>query len=105
VRAHAVAGIANPQRFFSALEAAGLVLTRHVYADHHDFVETDVVFSDDLPVIMTEKDAVKCRHLPIDLTRYWKATLTTELSDRLRSEFLSRVERLKSVSDQPDVHA
>jgi tetraacyldisaccharide 4'-kinase len=57
---HAVAGIANPDRFFSLLRGRGLRVIKHAFPDHHDYREEDIVFDDGLPVIMTEKDAVKC---------------------------------------------
>jgi tetraacyldisaccharide 4'-kinase len=59
-RIHAVAGVGNPSRFFDSLRAHGLTLEEHVFADHHDFSEDDVTFTDSRPVLMTEKDAVKC---------------------------------------------
>jgi tetraacyldisaccharide 4'-kinase len=59
-RAHAVAGIGNPGRFFAQLRAAGIAVTEHPFGDHHAFSATDLSFDDDLPVLMTEKDAVKC---------------------------------------------
>jgi tetraacyldisaccharide 4'-kinase len=58
---HAVAGIARPARFFELLESAGVGVTAHAFADHHRFVAGDLDFGDDRPVLMTEKDAVKCR--------------------------------------------
>jgi tetraacyldisaccharide 4'-kinase len=58
---HAVAAIGNPARFFVALRAAGLVVREHAYPDHHHFRAADLQFGDSLPVLMTEKDAVKCR--------------------------------------------
>jgi tetraacyldisaccharide 4'-kinase len=57
---HAVAGIGNPQRFFAQLRAAGLTLIEHAWPDHHAFRAADLDFGDDAPVLMTEKDAVKC---------------------------------------------
>src|SRR6188768_366671 len=57
---HAVAAIGNPQRFFDMLREAGLTLYEHPMADHHDFKSGDLDFGDSLPVLMTEKDAVKC---------------------------------------------
>ena len=59
-RVHAVAGIAHPESFFRSLEEAGLCVERHAFPDHHPFRDTDLYFRDDLPVLMTEKDAVKC---------------------------------------------
>jgi tetraacyldisaccharide 4'-kinase len=57
---HAVAGIGNPQRFFQDLRAHGLTLLEHPFADHHPLAAAELDFDDDLPVLMTEKDAVKC---------------------------------------------
>jgi len=73
-RIHAVAGIGNPQRFFETCRNLGFNLIEHCFADHHQFVGSDVDFADDLPVLMTEKDAVKCQafadqrhwYLPVD---------------------------------------
>src|SRR5258706_31913 len=59
-RVHAVAGIGNPRRFFAALRMAGLQPIEHPFPDHHRFRPGDLEFGDALPVIMTEKDAVKC---------------------------------------------
>jgi tetraacyldisaccharide 4'-kinase len=59
-KVHAVAGIANPQRFYAMLRAAGLDIQVHAFADHHPFRASDLDFAGDEPVLMTEKDAVKC---------------------------------------------
>ncbi|MEE9492495.1 MAG: tetraacyldisaccharide 4'-kinase [Gammaproteobacteria bacterium] len=68
---HAVAGIAFPESFFVMLERAGLRVIRHPYPDHYWFCEADLLFDDDLPVLMTEKDAVKC--LDFAHNRCWAA--------------------------------
>ena len=60
-RVHAVAGIGNPRRFFGSLRALGIDAIEHPFADHHHYVAGDLAFGDDAPVLMTEKDAVKCR--------------------------------------------
>lgn len=60
-RVHAVAGIGDPARFFATLRAAGLDPIEHPHPDHAALTAADVEFPDDLPVLMTEKDAVKCR--------------------------------------------
>ena len=56
----AVAGIGHPQRFFERLEAAGLGLRRHAFADHHQFQPADLALPGEQAILMTEKDAVKC---------------------------------------------
>lgn len=60
-RVHAIAGIGHPQRFFDLLTAHGLDPLGHAFADHHRFTRADLAFGDGLPLLMTEKDAVKCR--------------------------------------------
>ena len=60
LRVHAVAGIGNPERFFETLRAAGIGVVPHAFADHHAYQPADLDFGNDLPVLMTEKDAVKC---------------------------------------------
>lgn len=59
-RVHAVAGIGNPARFFAGLQARGIEVIAHAFADHHAFVAADLEFGDRLPILMTEKDAIKC---------------------------------------------
>jgi tetraacyldisaccharide 4'-kinase len=59
-RVHAVAGIGNPARFFSMLRGFGIAVVPHAYVDHHDYRADDFEFGSELPVLMTEKDAVKC---------------------------------------------
>lgn len=60
-RLHAVAGIGNPDRFFAQLSRMGLAFTAHPFPDHHAFRAEDLRFADCDLVLMTEKDAVKCR--------------------------------------------
>jgi tetraacyldisaccharide 4'-kinase len=71
---HGVAGIGNPKRFFSTLTQLGMDVIEHPFPDHHPFQPEDLAFDDELPVLMTEKDWVKCRafvskrvwYLPVD---------------------------------------
>jgi tetraacyldisaccharide 4'-kinase len=57
---HALAAIGNPARFFSMLDSHGIRVIPHAFPDHHRFERGDIEFGDSLPVLMTEKDAVKC---------------------------------------------
>jgi tetraacyldisaccharide 4'-kinase len=57
---HAIAGIGNPKRFFNLLKIAGLNCINHSFPDHYQFQQDDIEYADDKPVLMTEKDAVKC---------------------------------------------
>ena len=60
-RLHAVAAIGDPQRFFRTLGAMGLRASPHALPDHHRYAPGDLDFTDCDYVLMTEKDAVKCR--------------------------------------------
>ena len=60
-RVHAVAGIGDPRRFFLQLARFGLKPVPHPFPDHHPFRAEDLAFGDADPVVMTEKDAVKCK--------------------------------------------
>ncbi|MDQ5767395.1 tetraacyldisaccharide 4'-kinase [Thiothrix subterranea] len=87
---HVVTGIGNPQRFLQSLKQAGLQVIPHLYPDHHAFTGTELCFDDTHPIIMTEKDAVKCRqfagqnawYLPIEAVL--DATLAHALLTRLQ---------------------
>jgi len=57
---HAVAGIGNPQRFFNTLEGLHWRPVPHAFPDHAVFSAEALAFSPPLPLVMTEKDAVKC---------------------------------------------
>lgn len=59
-RVHAVAGIGHPHRFFELLRAHGVEAIPHPFADHYRYQKADFDFGNALPVLMTEKDAVKC---------------------------------------------
>ncbi len=58
---HAVAGIGNPQRFFATLETLHWRPIPHAFADHAPYSAEVLSFTPSLPLVMTEKDAVKCR--------------------------------------------
>ena len=65
----ALAGIGNPDRFFKLLESAGLTCKTHSFPDHYKFQRSDISFPDSEPVLMTEKDAVKCMTFASD--QHW----------------------------------
>jgi tetraacyldisaccharide 4'-kinase len=88
-RVHAVAGIGNPARFFGELRARGLDVTEHAFPDHHPFTAADLEFGDAAPVLMTEKDAVKCRAFAS--ARLWYVPVTARFSDAHASRILERV--------------
>ena len=83
---HAVVGIGNPQRFFITLKEMGFNLIEHVFPDHHAYNVNDIVFDDELPVIMTEKDAVKCRSFA--KINHWFLPVTAEINDAVSKQVL-----------------
>lgn len=94
-RVHAVAGIGNPQRFFALLRTLGVEPIEHPFADHHCFRAEDLRFGDTLRVVMTEKDAVKCRHFaaPDWLALGIEAQLPDSLGEALLLHVASDVSR------------
>ena len=58
---HAVAGIGDPNNFFVLLKNYGLTIIEHPFADHFQYQKEDLIFETPHPIIMTEKDAVKCQ--------------------------------------------
>lgn len=86
---HAVAGIGNPQRFFDLLAEHGIIVHPHPFDDHHAFAAPDLTFNDDLPVLMTEKDAVKCQSFASE--NYWYLPVSAEINDDLAHAILTKL--------------
>ncbi len=62
-RVAALAGIGDPARFFSTLQALGISCEGRAFPDHHAFSADDLRPFADSVLLMTEKDAVKCTDL------------------------------------------
>ena len=88
-RVHGVAGIGNPARFFDSLRAHGIEVIEHALPDHHALQPADLEFGDALPVLMTEKDAVKC--VAWADARHWCVPVRAVLADAFLDEVASRV--------------
>lgn len=86
---HAVAGIGNPERFFSALRNKGINVIAHPFPDHYQFKKEDLLFNDDLLVVMTEKDAVKCRTFAHEGVFY--IPLEVKLQDEFKEVLLRKI--------------
>lgn len=87
--AHAVAGIGNPSRFFASLAAQGIAVHGHPFADHHAFTRDDFVFADGCPVLMTDKDAVKCRAFA--RPNWWRVPVRAVVPDSFYDSVADRV--------------
>jgi len=91
---HAIAGIGNPTRFFDHLTAKGLKLIPHSFADHHPFQLNDIDFGDQKPILMTEKDAVKCQHFANK--NMWYIPIKATISGKLDHYLLDTLAGLSS---------
>lgn len=90
---HAFAGIGHPQRFFATLDTLGIEAVAHGFPDHHLFTRKD--FDSIMPgsvIVMTEKDAVKCRSL--GLTNAWYVPVDTHLPDEFENDFKDRLAKM-----------
>ncbi len=76
---HAVAAIGNPQRFFRELHQLGYRVVEQAFADHHQFTPQELQFDGETPVIMTMKDAVKCRDFW--QSHWWALEVRAQLPD------------------------
>ncbi|HMW47602.1 MAG TPA: tetraacyldisaccharide 4'-kinase [Cellvibrionaceae bacterium] len=88
----ALAGIGNPERFFASLEGWGLQVTGRALPDHHRFNPMDFAFADGQPLLITAKDAVKCRMLAPPNT--WVLDVDAQLPAAFLRDFCARVQAL-----------
>tara|TARA_A100001015_G_scaffold57577_1_gene63362 strand:+ start:394 stop:3162 length:2769 start_codon:yes stop_codon:yes gene_type:complete len=92
---HAVAGLGNPGRFFDLLSKLGFDLIRHPYPDHHNFQSSDIFYLDHLPIVMTEKDAAKCK--VFDNNKIWYLTIDADVNNK----FIDKLDKkIKSFSNE-----
>jgi len=92
---HAVAGIGNPSKFYNTLTVLGLNLVEHSFPDHYQFKEDDLNFEDNHPILMTEKDAVRC--MDMKNKNLWYLSIEAEIKDdSFKTELLAK---LKEIGD------
>jgi len=90
---HAVAGIGNPGQFFDGLQMHGFAINRHPFSDHHAFCAGDFnSMRDGRAIIMTEKDAVKCRGLGLD--NAWYVAVDAALPEDFKRRFEQHLQRV-----------
>ncbi|MDC0128141.1 tetraacyldisaccharide 4'-kinase, partial [Gammaproteobacteria bacterium] len=83
---HAVAGVGNPNRFFDLLSRLGFEFDKSPFPDHHKYNKRDLYFLDHLPILMTEKDAAKCKHF--NNSKIWYLSIEA----KIESQFIDRLE-------------
>ena len=86
---HAIAGVGNPNRFFDLLLRLGFEFDKNPFPDHHKYTKRDLYYLDHLPILMTEKDAAKCKHFKN--SKIWYLSIES----KIESQFIDRlVEKL-----------
>jgi tetraacyldisaccharide 4'-kinase len=92
----ALAGIGNPQRFFSLLEKKRVKLKDQIsFVDHHAFIKKDIPSG---TVIMTEKDAVKCTQIVHD--DCWYLPVSARLTNQFESQLLQKLKQVAADKKQ-----
>lgn len=89
---HAVAGIGNPHRFFASLRRLGLNVAAHPLPDHHAYTSADLDFGDAQPILMTDKDAIKCTAMAP--TNSWRVPVRGELPQEFVDQLDVRLQQL-----------
>jgi len=96
-RVWAIAGIGNPQRFFNDLREEGILVDETEVPDHGSLDIGDLLKRKLQPVLMTEKDAVKYRHLALD--GLWYVPVRAEFAISDSAEIMAALEdRLRKVA-------
>lgn len=90
-KVHAVAAIGNPSRFFAALRSQELEVIEHVFPDHYLYHPDDFNFSDSLPIVMTEKDKIKCEEFAND--KFWYLPVVAHIDQKFEEEIVSKLHR------------
>lgn len=92
-KVHAVAGIGNPQRFFTTLDTLNMDYEEHIFSDHHAFVKSDldVLHNASEQLVMTEKDWVKCASFATESMWYLEvdAQLDAQLENKLLKDLVA----------------
>ena len=86
---NAIAGIGNPTAYFNMLEEQGINVIAHAFTDHHGFEVKDFATLAEHPILMTEKDAVKC--MQFNLPNAWVVPLEVTLPEAFIEQFLRRL--------------
>lgn len=77
--------------FFARLREVGMQVEEHPFPDHYRFTAQDLVFNDDKPVVMTEKDAVKCQQFA--MPHHWYLPVTAQLENGFAARLLQLLKR------------
>ena len=85
----AMAGIGNPERFFEHLRKLGLTFAAASFNDHHAFTQAEIEQQDCDMLIMTEKDAVKCKQFA--QAHHWVLPVNAQIDAQLIPQILAKL--------------
>ena len=88
----AVAGIGNPERYFRTLETYTSNFERAPFTDHHPYKLEDFVWYGHQTVVMTAKDAVKCR--PFAKSNWWYLDVDAKLENGFLAQFHQQLDAI-----------
>ena len=86
---HAVAAIGHPKRFFNMLESHRIDIIAHSFPDHYHFQAQDLQFIEDFPIVMTAKDAMKCRSFARE--NVWYLKINVQLNEQFQNDLLQQL--------------
>jgi tetraacyldisaccharide 4'-kinase len=89
----AIAGIGHPDKFFNSLRGHGLRIETRAFPDHHMYTAEELAFDEEMVVLMTEKDAVKCQRFANN--NWWYVPLAAELPEKFGNQLLSQLEKAR----------
>jgi len=92
-KVNVLAGVGHPARFFDSLVEAGLDIEAHEFPDHHEYSMDDLALNDGRPLLMTEKDAVKC--VRFATVEHWCVPVSVELGNAFGQRLLMLLEKCK----------
>ena len=87
---NAVAGIGNPHHFFQLLQKYNLKFQSFSFSDHHIFTPNDLDFNNSDPVLMTEKDAIKCNRFAHD--NWWMLPVKAKVENNFIEKIMEKIQ-------------
>ena len=94
-----VAAIANPRQFYDALLRAGVHGQLFGFSDHYNFQASDFTAIGERAILMTEKDAAKCRSFAD--RRMWVVPLTVHFAPETKRKLLLLVGKAAAIYAPP----
>lgn len=93
----AIAGIGHPLRFFNTLKRMGIDTGKqHAFDDHQAFQLEDILaVAGEHQVLMTEKDAVKCREFAKE--NWWYLPVDAKIDTRFEQQLIAQLQQQKDV--------